>query len=107
MQIWQVPRTCAEPWRFVIVFERQMDARTAVVNLNGSGKEQSFRSSPIRLATYKTIYLEDYFWYSKQAQKRSRAFESQGPHIPPLSLDAPTENSFLKIFFSRVRILQL
>ena len=55
MQIWQVPRTCAEPWRFVIVFERQMDVQTAVVNLNGSGKEQSFWSASIRLAIYKTI----------------------------------------------------
>ena len=33
---WQVPRVCAEPRRFVIVFEPQMDAQTAGVNLNGN-----------------------------------------------------------------------
>ena len=32
---WQVPRRFAEPRRFVIVFERRMDAQKAGVNLNG------------------------------------------------------------------------
>ena len=50
---WQVPRSRAEPWRFIIVFERQMEVQTAVVYLSGSFKVQRFRSAPIRLASTK------------------------------------------------------
>ena len=54
--VWQLPRLCAEPWRFVIVFERRMDAQMAVTYLSGGDKVQCFRSSPITLIIYKTIY---------------------------------------------------
>ena len=46
---WQLPRTFAEPRRFVIVFDRQIAAPNAVFDLNGTRQRQSFGSSPIRL----------------------------------------------------------
>ena len=51
-------RCRAEPQFFVFVFERRMNARTAVVNLNGGYNGQSFWYAPIRLARLKN-YLEE------------------------------------------------